>query len=326
MNIFETLIIQPLFNLLMAIYAVIPGGDFGISIIVFTILLRFVLHPLVKKQLHQTKVMRKMQPKLEEIKRQTKGNRQMQSLLTMELYKEHGVNPLRSIGIILVQLPVFISLYVIINIFTLHRDQLGRWTYNFLENFAPIKQIVDNPDTFNQKLLGIVDLTQHAVSANGINIILMLIAIIAAVGQFYQSKQTMPQADAKRKLRDILKEAASGKEADNSEINAIMMQRLVYFLPFLTLIFMLSFPGGIALYYAVSTLTAVAQQTYILRQDQDEMLELASKGTSVSKAVPSVKKSEMKDRASKAKEANITRIVAKSSRPTKPKKNRGGKR
>lgn len=311
----------------MALYAVIPGGDFGISIIAFTILLRLVLHPLVKKQLHQTKVMRKMQPKLEEIKRQTKGNRQMQSLLMMELYKEHGVNPLRSIGIILVQLPVFISLYVIINIFTLHRDQLGRWTYNFLENFAPIKQIVDNPDTFNQKLLGIVDLTQHAISANGVNIILVLIAVVAAIGQFYQSKQTMPQADTKRKLRDILKEAANGKEADNSEINAIMMQRLIYFLPFVTLIFMLTFPGGIALYFAVSTLAAVAQQTYILRQDKDEMLELASRGTAVSKAKPSsVKKSAAKDRVSKAKEANITRIVAKSSRPTKPKKNRGGKR
>lgn len=326
MNIFEILIIQPLFNLLMALYAVIPGGDFGISIIAFTILLRLVLHPLVKKQLHQTKVMRKMQPKLEEIKRQTKGNRQMQSLLMMELYKEHGVNPLRSIGIILVQLPVFISLYVIINIFTLHRDQLERWTYNFLENFAPIKQIVDNPDTFNQKLLGIVDLTQHAISANGINIILVLIAIIAAVGQFYQSKQTMPQADTKRKLRDILKEASNGKEADNSEINAIMMQRLIYFLPFVTLIFMLTFPGGIALYFAVSTLAAVAQQTYILRQDQDEMLELASTKSAPTKASSTVKKAATKDRVSKAKEANITRIVAKSSRPTKPKKNRGGKR
>lgn len=325
MNIFELLIVQPLFNLLMALYAIIPGGDFGISIILFTILLRLVLHPLVKKQLHQTKLMRKMQPKLEEIKRQTKGNRQMQSILMMELYKEHGVNPLRSIGIILVQLPVFISLYIIINIFTLHRDQLARWTYNFLENFEPIKNIVDNPDSFNQKLLGIVDLTQHAISANGINVVLVVIAVIAAVGQFYQSKQTMPQADNKRKLRDILKEAADGKEADNSEINAIMMQRLVYFLPFVTLIFTLSFPGGIALYFAVSTLAAVAQQSYILRQDQDEMMEIASEKVS-SSPVKKAKKSAMKDRVSNAKEANITRIVAKGSRPTKPKKNRGGKR
>lgn len=323
MNIFELLIIQPLFNLLMVLYSIVPGGDFGISIILFTILLRLVMHPLVKKQLHQAKAMRKMQPKLEEIKRQTKGNRQMQSILMMELYKEHGINPLRSIGILLVQLPVFISLYVVIQIFTLHRDQLARWTYNFLENFGPIKHIVENPDTFNQKLLGLVDLTQHAFSGNNINLILVGLAVVAAVGQFIQSKQTMPQAENKRKLRDILKEAAAGKEADQSEINSVIMGRMIYFFPVMMLFIMLSLPGGIALYYAVSTIVAVIQQSYILRQDTEEMMEIASKP---SDKQTSANKSASKERVKKAKEANVVRIVAKGSRPTKPKRNRGGKR
>jgi YidC/Oxa1 family membrane protein insertase len=107
-NIFEILIVQPLFNLLMVLYSIIPGGDFGISIILFTVLLRLVMYPLVKRQLHQTKAMRKLQPELEEIKRRTKGNKQLQGVQMMELYKKHGVSPFRSIGIVLVQLPVFI--------------------------------------------------------------------------------------------------------------------------------------------------------------------------------------------------------------------------
>ncbi len=142
MNIFELLVVQPLFNLLMLLYAVIPGGDFGISIIIFTILLRLVLHPLVKRQLHQTKAMRKLQPELERIKKQTKGNRQLQGIQMMELYKKHGVSPFRSIGIILVQLPILLSLYLVIQIFTLHRDQLAKYTYDFLENIGAIKHIV----------------------------------------------------------------------------------------------------------------------------------------------------------------------------------------
>ena len=85
MNIFEVLVVQPLFNLLMLLYALVPGGDFGVSIILFTILLRIVMYPLVKRQLHQTKAMRKLQPELERIKRQTKGNRQLQGVQMMEL-------------------------------------------------------------------------------------------------------------------------------------------------------------------------------------------------------------------------------------------------
>ena len=55
MNIFDVVIVQPILNLLMAIYALVPGGDFGISVIIFTILFRFILWPLAKKQLHQNR-------------------------------------------------------------------------------------------------------------------------------------------------------------------------------------------------------------------------------------------------------------------------------
>ena len=67
MNLFDVIIVQPILNLLMAIYAIVPGGDFGISIVIFTIIIRFLLWPLVKKQLHQTKAMRKMQPEQQNV-------------------------------------------------------------------------------------------------------------------------------------------------------------------------------------------------------------------------------------------------------------------
>ena len=78
MNIFELLIIQPIFNLLIGIYSIVPGGDFGISLIIFTILVRLALFPLVKKQLHQTKAMKKLQPKLAKIKAEAKGDKQLE--------------------------------------------------------------------------------------------------------------------------------------------------------------------------------------------------------------------------------------------------------
>lgn len=318
MNIFELLIVQPLFNLLMLLYAVIPGGDFGISIIIFTILLRLVLHPLVKRQLHQTKAMRKLQPELERIKRQTKGNKQLQGVQMMELYKEHGISPFRSIGLLLIQLPIFIALYSVIQIFTLHRDQLAKYTYDVLQNIGPIKEIVEHPEHFNEKLLGVVDLTQHAFSNGTINWILLVLAVAAAVGQFYQTRQTMPQSDQKRRLRDILSEAADGKEADQSEINGAIMGKMMYVLPFFMLFIMLSLPGAIALYYATSTLVTVFQQALILRSDEEELEEIAAE-----RPKAQGKKATAKARARVAQEATVTRIVAKGSKPTKPK--HGGK-
>lgn len=326
MNIFELLIVQPLFNLLTLLYAVIPGGDFGVSIILFTILLRLVMYPLVKRQLHQTKIMRKLQPELEQIKRRTKGNRQAQSIQMMELYKRHGVSPFRSIGMILIQLPIFIALYLVIQIFALHRDELAKWIYDFLEGIGSISQIIASPETFNEKLFGIVDLTQHAFADGNINLILVVLAVAAAFGQFIQSKQTLPTVSNKRGLRQILSDAANGKEADQADINNAIMGKMIYILPVFMLFIMLSLPGAIALYYATTTFVAVIQQAIILREDEEELEEIADQPVKRSSKQPG-KKATAKARAKVAEEATVTRIVAKGSQPSRQKKRgKGGKR
>ena len=108
---FETFIIQPIFNLLLAIYAYVPGHDFGVAVIVFTLIVRFALWPLVKKQLHQTRALRAIQPEIKKIRASTNGDKQKEAQLLMELYKERGVSPFGSIGILLVQLPILIVLF-----------------------------------------------------------------------------------------------------------------------------------------------------------------------------------------------------------------------
>ena len=312
MNIFDLLIVQPIFNLLIALYSIIPGSDFGIAVIIFTILVRFALYPLLKRQLHQTKLMRKLQPELKRIKKATKGNRQLESMQMMELYKKHGVSPFRTILILLIQLPIFIALYSVIQIFTLHRDQIAKFTYDFLENIPAITELIKNPDQFNEKLLGIVDLTKPAIGGHGVDIILVLLAVVAAYTQYIMSKQTMPQTDSKKRLRDIMAEAAEGKQADQSEMNAAVMGKMMKFLPIFMFFIMISIPGAIALYYGVSNIVAVLQQSYLLRQDSEEMDEIADEVVK-----PAPKKATVKAREKAAKEATVTRIVAKPSRKNK---------
>jgi YidC/Oxa1 family membrane protein insertase len=310
-NIFDILVIQPIFNLLIGLYSIVPGGDFGISLIIFTILVRFALYPLVKKQLHQTRAMKKLQPQLAKIKAETKGNKQLESTRMMDLYKQHGVNPFRSILILLIQLPIFIALYSVIQIFTSHRDEIADYTYGFMENIPSIKQLILSPDQFNEKLLGVVDLTQSAISQNSFNVSVFVIAVIAAVAQYYMSKQLMPHGDNQKGFRQIMAEAAEGKSADQSEMNALIAGKMSKVFPFLMLFIMIGLPGALVLYYAVSNLVAVAQQSQVLKHDEEDLEELAD-------TAPAPKAEKIKTQPKKSKKsANITRITA---------KDKGGKR
>ena len=308
MNIFDILIVQPIFNLLIGLYSIIPGGDFGISLILFTILVRFALYPLVKKQLHQTQAMKKLQPQLAKIKKETKGNKQLESMRMLELYKEHGVNPFRSIGILLIQLPIFIALYIVIQVFTSHRDEIAKWTYDFMEGMAPIKQLIDDPNSFNHMFLGFIDLTKSAFADGGVNIALILIALIAAATQYFMSKQTMPHNESKKRLRDVMSEASQGKQADQSEMNAIVMGKMMKVLPIFMFFVMVSVPGALALYYAMSNVVAVVQQGYLLRKDEEEMDKLADQP--VKKKSGPGKKATAKAREKVAKDAKVTKITA----------------
>jgi YidC/Oxa1 family membrane protein insertase len=291
---------------LIGLYSIVPGGDFGVSIIIFTIFVRFALYPLVKKQLHQTQAMKKLQPQLARIKKQAKGNKQLESMQMLELYKEHGVNPFRSIGILLIQLPIFIALYSVIQIFTTHREEIAKFTYNFMENIAPIKQLIQHPNQFNENFLGFVDLTKTAFVDGNVDIFLVILAVVAAYTQYIMGKQTMPHNETKKGLRAVMAEAAEGKQTDQAEMNAIVMTKMMKVMPFFMFFIMISLPGALALYYATSNLVAVLQQGILLKKDEEELEELADSAP----ATPH-KKATAKARQKTAQTATVTRITAK---------------
>ena len=306
MSFFDEFIVRPIFNLLMAIYSLIP--DFGVSIIIFTILVRLLLWPLIKKQLHQAKAMRKMQPELAKIKKQYAKNPQMRNLAMMELYKKHNVSMFGSLGIMIIQLPILIAMYRVVQIFVSNRSDLGKYVYDFVKNLPVANNLVNNPDQFNQNFLGIIDLTQHAISKNGVIIGLLVLAGVAAYLQYLTSKQLSPQSDNTRKLRDVLAEAGDGKEADQSEVNAIMTRKMMKFMPVMMFFVIVYLPAALALYLATASAVGYLQNFIILRQDSLEMQAIASEKTTTRKSSASVK---TKKRAKQAAEARITQIKAK---------------
>ncbi len=307
---FDELIVKPIFNALMLLYSIIPGGDFGVAIILFTIFIRILIYPLVRKQLHQTKLMRKMQPEIAKIKKEAKGNKQLEATMQMELYKRHGISPFQSIFILLIQLPIFIGLYYVIQIIVLHRNEVAKFAYAPLEQLEPIKKIIENPENFNHTMLGFIDLTKTAFSNGTVNIVLLVLALISAVTQYIMSKQTMPTTSTPKRFREIMKEAAEGKQSDPADMSAAMMRNMVKIMPIMMFFIMVNLPGALALYYTVSNLIATAQQHYLLNKDTEEMEEIAEEVIE-KEETRAKRQATAKKRAGAAKEGNITRIKAK---------------
>jgi YidC/Oxa1 family membrane protein insertase len=283
---FTTFIAQPIFNLLVFIYAILPGHNFGIAIILFTIVIRLLLWPLVKKQLHQTKLMRKLQPELKRIKKEAKGDRRKESMMTMELYRERGFSPFGSIGILLIQLPILIALYSGINKIVHDPHQLVSFAYPFIQDMSWMRHLAHNINLFDETLFGAVDLTRSALGKTGVYWPAMLIVVASAVVQFYQTKQLMPQDKDARKLREILKEAGEGKQADQSEVNAAIGRSTRYILPVMIFLFTVNIASALSLYWLVGGLVALIQQTIVLKEDEHELEAIADQPTKDTSKIP----------------------------------------
>lgn len=272
---FTTLIVQPIFNLLVLIYAILPGHNFGLAIILFTIVVRLLLWPLVKKQLHHAKAMRKLQPELKRIKKAAKGDRQKESLMTMELYKERQINPFSSLGIVIIQLPILIGLYSGLRRIVDDPQAIINFTYPFIRDMSWLKELAGDITKFDASLFGLVDLTRSALGDNGIYWPAMIIAVASAGGQYYQSKQLLPSDKDARSLRKILKDAGGGKQADQGEVNAAVGRSTLYFIPAMVFVFAISIASALSLYWLATSVIAIIQQSRVLQADEEELEAIA---------------------------------------------------
>jgi YidC/Oxa1 family membrane protein insertase len=269
-NIFTTIIVQPIFNLLVLIYGLLPGHNFGLAIVIFTILVRLAMWPLVKKQLNHAKAMRELAPEIKKIKAAAKGDRQKESAMTMELYKEREINPFASLGIVLVQLPVLLGLYAGLNRIIHNPHEIVSFSYPAVQHLSWIKELSHNIHRFDNTLLGVVDLTRTAVSNKGVYVVGLLIAAASAIAQFFQARQLMPQTKDSRSLRAILSEAGKGKTADQTEVNAAVGRSTMFLIPGMVFIFAIRLSLALPLYWLTSSLVAYIQQARVLREDAQE--------------------------------------------------------
>jgi YidC/Oxa1 family membrane protein insertase len=311
---FTTLIVQPLFNLLVLIYALLPGHNFGLALIVFTVIIRMLLWPLVKKQLHQARAMRKLQPEIKKIKKATKGDRQRETQMLMELYKEKGINPIGTLPTLIIQIIVLIGLYSGLRKIIDDPHSIITFSYPAVQHLPWMKDLAHNIHLFDNTLFGVVDLSRSALGKSGIYWPAMVIVVGSAVAQFFQSRQLLPTDKDARGLRTILKQASAGQQADQSEINAAVGRSTMYFLPIMIFLFTVNVASALSLYWLTSGIVAYIQQSIILNKDEDEMEEIADK--TKGRDISSIPEAQIVEQAAarKADKARKTKAKAKKRR------------
>ncbi|MBQ2695058.1 YidC/Oxa1 family membrane protein insertase [Candidatus Saccharibacteria bacterium] len=298
-NLIDIIIVRPIVNILFVIFDLVH--DFGWAIIIFTVLVKLCMWPLTKRQLNQAKLMRKIQPELTKIRKNCNGNKQMESLQTMDLYKRYNIKPFASILVLLIQLPIFIAIFSAIRVIATPTvtDNLSNRAYSIVayegSEIADLeaKQEIYLADLTNDEipveeraeydfhpmLFGGIDLTATAsdvISPSKFSwsaVFMLVIAIAAALAQYFVSKQQMPsgKSEKKKKFRELIKEAEAGKELDQADISNMTSGQMSKMMPIMMFIIMINLHGALAFYYFLSNMITILQQKIILGKVEREM-------------------------------------------------------
>ena len=212
---------KPIFSLLKFLFDVV--GNFGVAIILLTLIVRALMFPVAQKQFASMAAMKAIQPKMKALQERYKDDKAKQQSEVMALYKAEGVNPLAGCLPIFLQIPVFFALYKVLVLAVEMRHQ----------PFVLWIRDLSAPDPKNfLNLFGVLDFNPPAFLAIGV------LAVLLGITMYYQFKLNPAQMDPAQQ-----------------QIFAIM--------PWLMMFIMAPFAAGLLIYWITSNCLTIAQQAYL---------------------------------------------------------------
>ena len=226
-DLFREILMRPMANSLVLLYLGL-FNNFGLSIIVFTVLIRIATMQLTLKQIRSTRAMSTLQPKMKELQERYKNDRQKLSQETFRLYREHGVNPIGCLGPLVIQFPIWIGLYwALIRVLPSSPENLADLSQLLYGWLPVVHTAVPVDSTFLWLDLAVPDT-------------LPIMPLLVGASMWVQQKMmTYPSQDP--------------KQAQTQQMMLWMMPLLFVFLTF-------SFPSGLALYWLATNIMGVAIQ------------------------------------------------------------------
>lgn len=235
--LFDEVLYRPILNFLVILQNILPGHDFGLSIIVLTVLFRLLLWPLATQSIKSQKILQEIQPELNALKEKYRDDKVKQSQAMMDLYKTKNINPAAGCLPVLIQLPILIAL------FYTFRDGLGaaEVVVKSLYSFVHLS------DNVNFIFLGLIDLGKNSV----------VLAVIAGVLQYWQTKMVLPP-----------KAIEKPDKPKTDDFSSMMNTQMLYVMPVITIFVSASFPAGLALYWITSTGFSIIQQYFVMKENK----------------------------------------------------------
>lgn len=244
----HSLLYQPLVNALVFFNQLF--GNFGVAVIVLTILIRLMLVPLVLPSLKAANKMKAIAPALAKLKKKYQGNKQKLAQAQMELYKKHGVNPAAGCLPQIVQLVVLIALYQAFNqVLKVNGETISKLNeilYSFLK--LPADAVINTRFWY-------LDLTKPDVfrPADLPFPLPGVFLLLAALIQLISSKMMQPAVAASQKL-------AKKTETKEDDLATAMQSQMLYLFPLMTILIGFSFPSALVLYWFIFSLSTAVQQ------------------------------------------------------------------
>lgn len=231
--LFQTILLSPLFELLK--FLTTTTGNFGVAIVLLTIIVRTLLIPFTLPTLRSQKKMRDMKPHIDLLKKKHKGDAKALQAAQMELFTKHGINPLGGCIPYIAQFVVLIALYSVLRSFV---QKAGAMGINIQTSFLFLD--LSKPD--------------HT----------LVVPIVAALSQLVMSIQIMPGAEKHDLVPDKstkkLVQKENEKETDTQEMAETMQKQMMFMMPIMTGIFAYQFPAGLGVYWIATTIYSVVQQ------------------------------------------------------------------
>jgi len=232
-TLYNEILYRPIFNVLVFLYNIIPGHDFGIAIIILTILILAILFPLSYNLIKSRQALSAIQPKIKEIQKKYK-TKEEQGRELMKIYKEHNINPVSGCLPLLIQLPILMALYkVLINVLQ-------------PASLSALYPFVKHPGTINSLFLGILNLAKVSP----------ILAGLAGVSQFLYSKLMMKYSPP----------TPQPSEQKGADIQKMIGKQMTYIFPFMIVIFGLNVPAGLTLYWVVFSLLSMGRDYYLFNK------------------------------------------------------------
>lgn len=226
---FNTIFYEPIYNALVFLVDIIPGGDIGLAIILLTIIIKFILLPLHRKAIISQIKLKQLEPKINEIKEKY-TDKQEQAAKTFELYKQEKINPLSGCLPILIQLPIIFALYKVF---------LNGFDFTSAEH---LYSFVSLPENINLNFLGAFDLSVKN----------LFLAVLAGITQFFQ-------IDLAFKRNPQVKNDGSMQ----ANITGMMSKQMRFIMPVFVGFISFQISGAIALYWSVNNIFTTIQEVLI---------------------------------------------------------------